>query len=621
MPQGRENVNAIWLFNRIRSMSCHEIFHRVIEKTKKKSARNKFEGWGKYSNLGNAPILHGLKERLLLYGGQTQTDILDACKRILGGRISTFNLEVPLGPSENLFPADIWRLDPVTGTLWPGAETYCFDIPYRHERQKGDIKYVWEINRLQFLQPLAAAVHFDGDKAALAVIEACIASWYDANPPFRGVAWNSSIEIAIRAISLLVVSCLAGASFCVDSVQRTRAILKASLFALERYPSCFSSANNHFLAETAGKFLIALAMPDLDVDGVIGTNAGRTLEKEACNQFYSDGVPAEQSVTYGGSSAELLLLCDDVGRSAGSPLNPCVRERLERFTEFVSWLSDRKGRVPAIGDDDQGRVFCFVPYDSGYTSGVAQAIKPLSLEQGLRAFPEGGYSVIRNNRWHVIFDHGPLGYLSIAAHGHADALSIVASLDGNPLFVDPGTYLYHSGGAWRDWFRGTSSHNTLNIHGKNQSIITGSFNWANKANAVLEDISGFPEWVIAAKHDGYCKRFGVTHYRKIRGNNHRIVIKDQLVGGQMQEAEIVFQLAPGYTVSDKNASLVIKRGGKAVATMQFQGAGSYYVAAGQTFGDRGGWYSPSFGLKIPALRIAWRGEVDEQGVTTFISAT
>jgi hypothetical protein len=67
-------------------------------------------------------------------------------------------------------------------------------------------------------------------------------------------------------------------------------------------------------------------------------------------------------------------------------------------------------------------------------------------------------------------DHGPLGYLSIAAHGHADANAVTLSLDDRPILVDPGTYLYYSCGKWRDWFRGTRAHNTLNVQGADQSI-------------------------------------------------------------------------------------------------------------------------------------------------------
>ena len=39
-------------------------------------------------------------------------------------------------------------------------------------------------------------------------------------------------------------------------------------------------------------------------------------------------------------------------------------------------------------------------------------------------------------------DGGPLGFLSIAAHGHADALSVEVRYDGVEVLVDPGTYCF-----------------------------------------------------------------------------------------------------------------------------------------------------------------------------------
>ena len=41
-------------------------------------------------------------------------------------------------------------------------------------------------------------------------------------------------------------------------------------------------------------------------------------------------------------------------------------------------------------------------------------------------------------------DAGPLGYQTIAAHGHADALSFTLSVGGMEFLVDPGTYAYHT---------------------------------------------------------------------------------------------------------------------------------------------------------------------------------
>src|SRR5262249_53599400 len=48
-------------------------------------------------------------------------------------------------------------------------------------------------------------------------------------------------------------------------------------------------------------------------------------------------------------------------------------------------------------------------------------------------------------------DGGPHGYLSIAAHAHADALSVEVRYGGVDILADPGTYCYHGEPAWRTY--------------------------------------------------------------------------------------------------------------------------------------------------------------------------
>ena len=83
----------------------------------------------------------------------------------------------------------------------------------------------------------------------------------------------------------------------------------------------------------------------------------------------------------------------------------------------------------------------------------------------------------------MVADAGPLGYQTIAAHGHADALAFTLSVGGLEFLVDPGTYAFHAHGAWRQYFRGTAAHNTLRVDGKDQSESGGDFMWLKKARA------------------------------------------------------------------------------------------------------------------------------------------
>ena len=112
---------------------------------------------------------------------------------------------------------------------------------------------------LQFLQPLAADAALTGNPDAIEEIEAAIGSWYEANPPFRGICWNSGIELGLRAISLLIVASLCGSRLSDATVEKIRTILH-HLIWMAHYPSRFSSANPHLIAEVAKEFLISLAM-------------------------------------------------------------------------------------------------------------------------------------------------------------------------------------------------------------------------------------------------------------------------------------------------------------------------------------------------------------------------
>jgi len=628
-----------WYVNRLRAMSPGELAHRVGEKVRKSRARVRLEGWARYPGAEVLPLA-GLRERALGASTGVRDEIRQAAEEVLSGRFAALGVAWPQRASANLFPAELWRLDPVSGGLWPGAEQYCFDIAYRHERQLGDIKYVWELNRLQFLQPLAAHALLTSDAASLAAIETAVASWHAANPPFRGLGWNSGIELALRAISLLIVVSLVGDRLSSDCRSQIGSILHATAVWLSRYPSRFSSANNHLIAELAGEFLIGLAMPDLPFAAGMAVRARSGLTEEAGRQILADGVPAEQSPTYGAFSAEFLLLCSVAARDAGQPFPTSVDERLGAFAEFFGWLSLADGTVPAFGDDDEGRVVTLGSFEATYPGSVANAIcacagqgapglaaeafrglllgqgsRQAPARQGQRVFAKGGYSVVNEEiggrAINLLFDHAPLGYLSIAAHGHADALAITLAVDGKPVLVDPGTYLYHSGGAWRDWFRGTAAHNTLLVSGADQSTISGAFNWSHKATSRLDQHETGERWSLIASHDGYRKRFGVIHLRCLARSDEGFTITDRLIGSATDlPAQLTFQLAPDLRARIDGQTVTVQRDGATALTLGFE-AGELSVLRGGGLG--GGWVSPRFGVKVEADRLVWTGTVGEAG--------
>lgn len=624
-----------WYINRLRSMEPAEVVHRLGEAAKKRASRGRHEGWAQYPAPDHIVPIPGLRERVLTADAEMRAAIAGAASATLAGRFSALGREWPERAPRALFPPELWRLDPATGGLWPGAETYAFDIDFRHDGSRGDIKYVWEINRLQFLVPLAVEALLDGAPEPLAAVEAAIASWHGANPPFRGVGWSSGIEVALRAISLALVFSLVGHRLSREATRQLGEILSASAFWLPRYPSKYSSANNHLVAELTGEYVLAHALGHPARKGEAG------LVAETFRQILPDGAPAEQTPTYGAFTAEMVLLAACIGKATNHPFPQATLDRLGAFAEFITALG---APAPTYGDDDEGRVLKLGD-ETDYAASVASAItgflgrpgpaapselrglifgrlpRTVTAGKGLVTFPHGGLSV-----WHgrpngrdarLTLDHGPLGYLSIAAHGHADALALTLSLDGQPVLVDPGTYLYGSGGAWRSWFRSTPAHNTLNLDGTSQSVMSGAFNWSHKAMAKLEETGERNGPWLRMSHDGYWKRFGRLHQRGVDILAGQIAVTDQLIGGPPRDAELVLQLAPGLVATIAGKSVHVARAADTLLRIDFP-TEAITASTGEDRPD-GGWVSPRFGERMPATRLSWRGAIGEGAVTTWLT--
>ena len=67
-------------------------------------------------------------------------------------------------------------------------------------------------------------------------------------------------------------------------------------------------------------------------------------------------------------------------------------------------------------------------------------------------------TILRRGSTRTLFDHGPHGYLSLAAHGHADALRVDVSRGGQELIVDPGVGSYFARTELREFEKTPEQH-------------------------------------------------------------------------------------------------------------------------------------------------------------------
>jgi Heparinase II/III-like protein/Heparinase II/III N-terminus len=627
-----------WYRARLAMMSVAEIRHRLREAATKQASRYK-QGWQDFGQVDRLASLPGVAARVRTCRPSLTALIANEANNVLAGHFHLLGAHWPV-PAVMPPPPDFWHVDPKDGELFPQRDAYCFDCPFRHGVNTREIKRIWELNRLQFMVPLAAGAVIADDQRSVELVFQLIGSWMEGNPPFRGLNWSSGIELALRVISVALSLSIIGIER-LDEETRIAALqfFFAHVDWIKRFPSLYSSANNHRIAELTGLVIGTTMAPEIPGATRIREESWRELLVEIDRQIHPDGVGAEQSLGYTAFAIELFLLAAAT-YGCENDLPGATVARLSAWADHALWLMDIDAKVPALGDFDDCRAIATTQapeprYVASIVSVVASCIdrhdlappaKDPSIRDvilgsagisqthrvGLRSFPIGGYSVIRETGEVPVvltFDHAPVGYLSIAAHGHADALAVWLSVGNQPIFVDAGTYLYHSGKALRDKFRETEVHNTLTLDGRSSSRPSGPFNWATKANARLIALASGPTTRAVAEHDGYVSRYGVRHRRAIEfDGTSRFTITDELLGPlEDRKVTVSFLLDPTCQARlDSDGNVLISGHGRSIARLISAGPLKPRIVRGEEKSGRG-FVSPSFGVRVPADQILFEG--------------
>lgn len=579
--------------------------------------------------------------------------VLQAADRLLAGEWEL------LGAVRTDMVDPDWSKDASGGSGFPSGRN-SFRIDYRSCKY-GNVKQVWELSRHHHLTVLACAWRLTGDERYAEMAARHLRSWWSANRFLLGVNWSSGIELGIRLISWVWIRRLLDdwpgvAELFEHNDDAVRQIYWHQRY-LAAFPSRGSSANNHVIAELAGLLIGSCGF------GWFGESAGwrsgalAGLRDELEKNTFASGVNRELASDYHGFVAELGVLAAAEATAAGLVVPPEISDLLCAMVDVIAAVVDEGLRAPRQGDGDDGRALVLSdPADNRWRSllGTGAAIfGPLpwwphteadvtstlvfGLMEGRLAvgprpqrrplhFPDAGLTILRTGpgsgrgRDPEIWcrcDGGPHGFGSLAAHGHADALSVEVRCGGVDVLADPGTYCYHEEPEWRGYFRSTRAHNTLAIEDQDQSVSGGPFMWSRHANTrVLEfaDMGANQRW--SAEHDGYqrldppaCHRRTVT----LDAQSRRLEIVDRVETSKAQSVRLTFQLGPAIRARlvDLQAELewVTSLGGTGRAVLHLPADLAWSLHRGE-HDPIIGWYSPSFGTKVAAPAIVGFGEVE-----------
>jgi hypothetical protein len=626
-------ARALWLVNRLRCMAPAEVGYRLRQAGVGMLEKR---GWLDAGSSGmqdapRQPARNGLPP---LDQGEADALLL-AADRICAGHVTLF-----AGRGFDVGALPEWNRDPATGILGPAG--FAGDIDVLDRALVGDIKHVWELNRHLHLVRLAQASLASADPVYLRTLAAQLRGWLDQCPPLRGPNWTSALELGIRLLNWSLLWQLLGGDastlFAGAAGQRLRADWLDSIHAhcrhIERHLSRHSSANNHLVGELAGLFIGAATWPCWHASARWRALAAAELEQQAQRQHSRDGVHREQAFAYHVFSAEFLFAAGLAGQAWGQPFSRAYWDCLRRAVRFLRSVRDAGGNVPMVGDADDGAAFrlgadgedraaqllalggaVFRGEPAGSAGarwllhalpGARPALRGAGADTGW-AFPDGGY-LLFGDRFGApreikgLLDCGPLGYLGIAAHGHADALAITLSVAGEECLVDPGTYSYWQEQKWRDYFRGTSAHNTVRVDGVDQSVSGGRFMWLKQAAARIERMPLSPgDFDFRGSHDGYLRLPDpVRHLRSVRFDAaaSTLVVRDELAAKQAHRLEQFWHFAPGLELLLNSKGLRV-RGKAFVLQLQVSGRDLVLELVRGCENPPLGWYSRSYEARQP----------------------
>ncbi len=487
--------------------------------------------------------------------------LIEAADQLLDGRWEILGVE-----RKDMGDPD-WFFDPVTGRRAPEHD-YSLGIDSRSETVSGNVKQVWELSRLHHLTLLAAAFALSGERRYAERVADHLRSWWAKNRFLSGIHWTSGIELGIRLISFVWIRRLLDAWDGVESLFDDNPDARVQIWWHQRFLAGFqsrgSSANNHVIAEAAGQLIASLAFPWFPESEGWEVHARALLEEELRRNTFPSGLNRELASDYHVLVTELGLLAVAEADRAGRPLSDGTLQLLCGMLDAAASIVDVRLGGPRQGDSDDGRALLlddpggnrwesllalggsifgtpeWWPVAEVDTKSVlvsSLAVRHPGVEHQSRRrshFADAGLTIMRSTLpdgrelW-CRCDAGPHGYLSIAAHAHADALSVEVRVDGVEVLADPGTYCYQGNQEWRSFFRSTVGHNAVEVGGVDQSVSGGPTLWSRHASTRLVEVATRDDgevdrWV--AEHDGYVRLTPPAIHRRrveISGRELRMV--------------------------------------------------------------------------------------------------
>ena len=543
-----------------------------------------------------------------------------------------------------------WYLDPISNLRFPQRVPYKEWKLYEMRPGLADIKLPWELARFQHWVTLAQAFLQTGDARYGQEIADELGDFQEANPVGYGIHWTCTMDVAIRAANWAIAFTIIKNWKREDRVFWKRVyqgLFEHGEFIYQNLENHYEVTSNHFLSNVVGLYFLSYWFLDLSEGKEWNAFCRTSLEEEIAKQVLEDGADFESSVPYHRLVVELFLGASRLAQLRGEPLSDNFHARLRLMVEFLIGVIRPDGCMPQIGDADDGRLQIFSRYGEWHPQDPRHVLAPAAMifnepswlqyagKLGLweatwwgfdlsrfdattmdfpchsHLYPEAGLAVYRDNGTYLLISNGIVGTEGFGNHKHNDLLSFEYHVEGQPIFVDPGSYVYTSDPDARNLFRSTSYHNTLMVDGEEQNEVNPEWLFrlierANPSHVKFSDTTECVEYV--GNHQGYgILPQPLSHERLFRlwKSSNILMIQDELSGNGCHALQWNFHFDPEVHIEQAEENVYFLE--TSDLALWFGWHDGVHAPTSSLIES---WYSPSYGIKKPCTSIQMNLKID-----------
>lgn len=403
----------------------------------------------------------------------------------------------------------------------------------------GDLKNYWELNRLQYLQPLLSEALLLPEKQEenKALIFAHLKNWLEQNPHGKSLAWACGQETSVRCLNILsYLEHLGSPKETALKKGLANMLFLSALHVLHYIDYARSQRNNHAILEACFLLKAAHVFKRTKEAEDFLEKAKETLYECLSDQFMEDGHYIQNSLTYHRFAVQALCW---VKKDLKEPqltinLDEALKASRNYLYHFVS--NPQTGAFPNYGPND-GTLLC--NYGQADYRDLRPTLHLLSAALGKPCPVEGvhgymdavvaGYGnaphfenlessrsdsvFLPDSAWGILEQDAWRAYCRAADFrptypSQNDLLNVDLWQKGHNVLVDCGSKAYYSAAEDMEKFyllQSGKGHNMLQVKGMDPMEKGPRFTYLDKAHAeVLE--TDLPNGLFKAQHSSFGQR-------------------------------------------------------------------------------------------------------------------